>query len=73
MDDAKFLELLSEGKTPLTLCADGLPPQAHEPIFERMRFVAHLCQGYMRLYNRVRILEKTRKPQDRLRSEVTDW
>lgn len=71
MDEAKFLELLSSGQVPLTFGADGLPPQAHEPIFERMRFVAHLCQGYMRLYNRVRILEKTRNPQDRLRSEVS--
>lgn len=71
MDEKKFLELLSSGQVPLTLGIDGLPPQAHEPIFERMRFVAHLCQGYMRLYNRVRILEKTRNPQDRLRSEVS--
>ena len=71
MDEKKFLELLSSGQVPLTLGIDGLPPQAHEPIFERMRFVAHLCQGYMRLYNRVRILEKTRNPQRCPGSEVS--
>lgn len=71
MDEKKFLELLSSGQVPLTLGIDGLPPQAHEPIFERMRFVAHLCQGYMCLYNRVRILEKTRNPQRRPGSEVS--
>ncbi len=69
MGDNDYGDLLREGKVPLTFGPDGLPPQAHEPFYERMQFLAQLCQGYMRLYNRVKVMEQTRSAFDRLRKE----
>lgn len=55
----KELDLIREGKIPIRFGDDGLPLAAHEPIFERMRFLSSLAKGYMRLYNFKKIYEKS--------------
>lgn len=59
MDNKEFLAQLADGRVRLKTGKDGLPPQINEPIKERMEFVRCLCHGYMRLYNRMYIHERT--------------
>lgn len=66
----KQLELLREGKIPLTFEDDGMPTQAADaPFFERMQFLRALAMGYMRLYNRTRLLEKCMAAQIKSRKK----
>lgn len=58
----KQLDLLKEGKIPLSFDDKGTPlPAVNTPFFELMLFVRALALGYMRLYNRVQIREKCAK------------
>ena len=62
MNSEKLLDLLREGKIPLSLNESGMPSYAASaPIYELMQFVKALSAGYMRLYSRVQIMEKCRK------------
>lgn len=59
----KQLDMLREGKIPLQFTDSGMPVfAANAPIFELMLFVRALAKGYMRLYNRVKFLEKIANP-----------
>ena len=57
MLNEKYLDMIRQGKIQLNLGEDGLPIQAHEPMFERMLFLSALARGYIALYNRCRFLE----------------
>lgn len=62
MNSEKLLDLLREGKVPLSFNDSGMPSYAASaPIYELMQFVKALAMGYMRLYNRLQIMEKCRK------------
>lgn len=53
------LNMLREGKIPLSFNDNGMPSQAaNAPIFELMLFIRALAAGYTHLFNRVRFLEK---------------
>ena len=54
----KELDLIRQGKLAIRFGDDGLPEAAHEPMFERMRFLSALARGYMVLYQRCKIHEK---------------
>lgn len=54
----KELDLIRQGKLGIRFGADGQPEGAHEPMFERMRFLSAVCKGYMVLYQRAKIHEK---------------
>lgn len=54
----KQLDLIRQGQCPIQFGEDGNPLAVHYPIFELMRFVCALANGYMRLYNSKLIREK---------------
>lgn len=54
----KELDLIRQGKLAIRFGEDGQPLAAHEPIFERMRFLSAVCKGYMVLYQRMKIHER---------------
>lgn len=54
----KQLDLIRQGKCSIQFDAEGKPLAAHYPIFELMRFLSALANGYMRLYNSKLIREK---------------
>lgn len=59
------LDLIRQGKCPIQFGADGKPLAAHYPIFELMRFLSALADGYMRLYNAKLIREKAERARRR--------
>lgn len=50
--------MIRQGKCPIQFDADGAPIAMREPIYELMRFLCALADGYMRLYNAKMIREK---------------
>lgn len=59
------LNLIRQGKCPIQFDADRKPLAAHYPIFELMRFLSALSDGYMRLYNAKLIREKAERARRR--------
>jgi hypothetical protein len=59
------LDLIRQGKCPIQFDADGKPLAAHYPIFELMRFLSALADGYMRLYNSKLLREKMERARRR--------
>lgn len=59
------LDLIRQGKCPIQFGEDGKPLAAHYPIFELMRFLSALADGYMRLYNAKLIREKAERARRR--------
>lgn len=59
------LDLIRQGKCPIQFDADGKPLAAHYPIFELMRFLSALADGYMRLYNSKILREKMERSRRR--------
>ena len=54
------LELIREGKTPLRY-ENGKAVILNEPFYERMQFLEALADGYMRLWQRNRIIRRCEK------------
>ena len=54
------LELIREGKTPLRY-ENGKAVILSEPFYERMQFLEALAEGYMRLWQRNRIIRRCEK------------
>lgn len=52
------LDLIRQGKCQIQFDTDGAPIAAYEPIYELMRFLSALADGYMRLYNSKILREK---------------
>lgn len=67
----KQLDLIRQGKCPIQFDADGAPIAAHEPIYELMRFLSALANGYMRLYNSKLIREKADLARRRMDGDQT--
>lgn len=61
----KQLDLIRQGKCPIQFDSDGKPLASHYPIFELMRFLSALAEGYMRLYNAKMIREKADRARRR--------
>jgi hypothetical protein len=59
------LDLIRQGKCPIQFDAEGKPLAAHYPIFELMRFLSALADGYMRLYNSKLLREKMERARRR--------